>query len=86
MLSKLLRGDTLQRQLITPPVPRLLGMNHAAAFLGVSPRTFEKLWRGRHLPQPHRFGRRLLWDIKVLERYVDTLSGLDDEKVSNEGW
>lgn len=76
----------MNRQLYTPPTPRLLGVLHAAAFLGISARTFEKLWRGNELLQPHRFGRRLLWDVKVLERYVDRLSGLDEYSVTNEGW
>lgn len=65
-------------------------MPHAAAFLGISPRTFEKLWRSHHLPAPYRLGRRLLWDIKVLENYVDVLSGLKDQAdahdETNEGW
>jgi len=54
-------------------------MPHAAAFLGISPRMFEKLWRSERLPQPHRLGRRLLWDVKLLERYADTLSGIDTD-------
>ena len=62
----------------------------AAAFLGLSPRTFEKLWRGHKLPQPHRLGRRLLWDIKILENYIDVLSRLNVEmaleEVPNEDW
>jgi predicted DNA-binding transcriptional regulator AlpA len=73
----------VHRQLFTPPVPRLLGMPHAAAFLGISPRTFEKLWRSYRLPQPYRLGRRLLWDVKVLEKYVDTLAEPDDESCEN---
>jgi len=76
----------VSKGLITPPVPRLLGMAHAAAFLGISSRTFEKLWRGRQLPQPHPLGRRLLWDIKILEGYVDALGDLGDREESNEGW
>lgn len=76
----------MQRQLITPPVPRLLGMPHAAAFLGISPRTFEKLWRHHQLPQPYRLGRRLLWDIRALEKYVDSLGSTADESPSDEGW
>ena len=61
-------------------------MPHAAAFLGISPRTFEKLWRSHQLPHPHRLGRRLLWDIKILERYVDVLSKLDDQSKTDEKW
>jgi predicted DNA-binding transcriptional regulator AlpA len=60
-------------------------MTYAAAFLGISPRSFEKLWRARTLPQPYRFGRRLLWDIRVLESYVDALGGFTEEK-SDADW
>jgi predicted DNA-binding transcriptional regulator AlpA len=81
----LLKGGCVQRQLITAPVPRLLGMDHAAAFLGISPRSFEKLWRSYKLPQPYRLGRRLVWDIKILEEYVDALRPYDRD-ASNEGW
>jgi predicted DNA-binding transcriptional regulator AlpA len=61
-------------------------MPHAAAFLGISSRTFEKLWRSRILPQPYRLGRRLLWDIKVLESYVDGLRELEDDGIPDEDW
>lgn len=76
----------MQRGLITPPVPRLLGMPLAAAFLGVSPRTFEKLWRSHQLPQPYRLGRRLLWDIRSLGQYVDALASNTDQAVADEDW
>ena len=85
-VALLLKGALVQRQLITPPVPRLLGMPHAAAFLGISARTFEKLWRSSQLPEPYRLGRRLLWDIKVLEGYVDRLGGFDDHEKSSGTW
>lgn len=72
---------------ITPPVPRLLGVRLAAAYLGLSERGFDMRWRNRTLPQPHRIGRRLLWDRKLLDMYVDALSEIDGEQVSNnDGW
>ncbi len=76
----------MRQQLIIPPTPRLIEMAHAAAFLGIGERTFETLWRTNRLPQPHRIGRRLLWDVKVLDRYVDALSGLKVPEDTNEGW
>jgi hypothetical protein len=62
---------------ITPPTPRLLSAELAAAYLSISPRGFEKLWRTGHLPAPHRLGRRVLWDRKLLDQFVDILSRLD---------
>jgi excisionase family DNA binding protein len=61
---------------ITPPTPRLLSAELAAAYLSISPRGFEKLWRTGRLPAPHRLGRRVLWDRKLLDQFVDILSSL----------
>lgn len=65
-----------------PPTPRLLSAPLAAAFLGVSPRTFEKLWRTGSFPHPHRIGRRLLWDRKLLDQFVDVLSGVSSDALT----
>lgn len=64
------------RPLLTPPVPRLLNAPMAAAYLSLAARTFEYKWRAGVLPEPIRIGRRLAWDRKVLDNFVDTLSGL----------
>lgn len=55
---------------------RLLSQAAAAAYIGVSERTFEKHWRAGAMPKPHRIGRRLLWDRKLLDLWVDELSGI----------
>ena len=66
--------------------PRLLAAPSAAAYLGMSARTFDKHWRSGKLPQPHRVGRRLLWDRELLNHFVDELSGLPKEKPLPERW
>lgn len=63
-----------RRQPLTPPIPRLFSQALAASYLGVSERTFEKWWRVGTMPAPHRFGRRLLWDRKLLDEWADALS------------
>lgn len=73
----------MQRQFLTPPVPRLLGLDYAATYLGVSVRTFEKLWKDGQIPEPQRIGRRLLWDRRMLDRHVDEISGFESE---HENW
>jgi hypothetical protein len=51
----------------------------AAAFLRRSRSSFRKQWQARLLPQPSdRNGNRNLWDRRVLERYVDGRSGIND--------
>ncbi len=61
---------------LTPPTARLFDATTAAAYLGMSARTFDKHWRAGKLPAPHRIGRRLLWDRRLLDDFVDQLSGL----------
>lgn len=55
---------------------RLLAQKDAAFYLGISERAFEDRWRAGSMPDPHRIGRRLVWDRKLLDRWVDELSGL----------
>ena len=57
-------------------VPRLLNSKTAAIYIGISPRAFETLWRSGRVPAPIRLGRRVLWDRKVLDIFVDQLSGV----------
>lgn len=68
---------------LPPPSPRLLDEEVAAAYLGISKSRFRTRWTARALPQPHRDGRRLLWDRKLLDSYVDALSAIDE---SDGGW
>jgi predicted DNA-binding transcriptional regulator AlpA len=58
---------------------RLLSTAEAAEFLGLSPRTLynnssRKVGSASRIPPPKRIGRKLLWDIEVLNRFVDGLS------------
>lgn len=61
---------------ISAPEPRLFDENTAAAYLGIGKTRFRQRWQAGELPQPHRDGRRILWDRRLLDRYVDALSGL----------
>lgn len=60
--------------LITPPTPRLLGSDMAAAYLGISERMFDQVRTLANFPQPIKLGRRTLWDRKALDVFVDRLS------------
>jgi excisionase family DNA binding protein len=62
---------------------RLLSVNEAALYLGLSPRT---LYNGVHRKtkspfpiQPKRFRKRVLFDIQDLDRWVDSLNALHSE-------
>jgi predicted DNA-binding transcriptional regulator AlpA len=76
----------ITHHLTTPPTPRLLSAPLAAAYLGVSERTFDYLWRRAGFPKPHRMGRRLLWDIKLLDAYVDEVSKISSPPPEDDRW
>jgi hypothetical protein len=57
--------------------PRLIDESSAAAYLGRSRTRFREQVEAGALPQPiTRNGNRRLWDRRLLDRYVDALSGL----------
>lgn len=83
------RSATRQRdaiEIVVEHPPRLLSAVSAAAYLGMSARTFQKHWRSGKLPEPHRLGRRLLWDRELLNLFVDGLSDLPREAPPPERW
>lgn len=56
--------------------PRLLSRDLAAEYCGVAAPTFDE-HIGKAVP-PVEIGRRRLWDIKALDRWLDERSGLVD--------
>jgi hypothetical protein len=55
-------------------VPRLISREAAATYCGMSPNHFEE-----HIAPavpPVRVGKRNLWDVKALDRWLDQRSGL----------
>jgi predicted DNA-binding transcriptional regulator AlpA len=64
------------RQVALPPnlAPRLIGREAAAAYVCVSPATFDEMVRDGRMPLPRRLGdRRLAWDVRELDLAVDKL-------------
>jgi len=58
--------------------PRLLSIEETAAYLSISPKTIRNRL-GPKAPDPFpvnpkRVGKRVLFDIKDLDKYIDTLS------------
>lgn len=68
---------------LAPLAPRLVDEATAAAYLGIGKSKFRRKWQTGDAPGPHRDGGRLLWDVRLLDRHVDRLSGLGP---STEGW
>lgn len=64
-----------------PNWPRLMGAPMAADYLSISPNSLRD-----HGPAPKRFGKRVLYDIRDLDRWADRLDGqpLDAQETLDE--
>lgn len=67
-----------RRNIVILVAPRFLGQELASAYMGLSERGFEMLWRQHKFPAPVKFGRRNLWDVKRLDRFADTVLPVPD--------
>jgi len=65
-----------------PNWPRLMRRPEAAAYLGIGVTMLDE-----HGPAPKRLGRRVLYDIRDLDRWADALDGqpLDEKGRKDEG-
>lgn len=64
--------------------PRLLSRKRAARRLGISPGHFDK--HVRISVPPLQIGRRKLWDVSALDRWVDSRSGTASDTRSLNEW
>jgi len=67
-----------QGKLVTSsPEKRLLNIREAASYLGIAPQTlYNGSGRKSKDPfpvKPKRIGRKLLWDVRELDVYIDSL-------------
>lgn len=62
-------------------IKRLVGVEEAALYLSISPRTiYNGIGRNSKNPfpvKPKRYGKRVLFDIRDLDKFVDSLGGPD---------
>lgn len=60
-----------------PPaaLPRRMDREMAAYYCGISPTTFDLRVRAGALPRPHRDGKRLLWDLREIDRALGEVDG-----------
>lgn len=56
------------RRVTLPEWPRLMSVEQAAAYIGLGVTTLRE-----HGPEPKRFGKRVLYDRKDLDRWADRL-------------
>lgn len=64
----------LEHKLPAGMTPRLISRQAAAAYLGISPTLFDE--HVAETVRPVEIGRRNLWDVKALDRWLDQQSGL----------
>jgi predicted DNA-binding transcriptional regulator AlpA len=66
----------MARQIALPPTlaPRLISREAAAAYVCVSPGTFDRMVDDGRMPRAKRLGdRRIAWDVRELDVAVDQL-------------
>jgi predicted DNA-binding transcriptional regulator AlpA len=66
----------MTRQLALPPTlaPRLISRDAAAAYVNLSPNTFDEMVKTGKMPAPKQLtGRRHAWDVRALDVAVDHL-------------
>ena len=80
----------MPKQAALPPTlpPRLIGREAAAAYVCLSPNTFDDLVERKLMPRPRILGdKRKAWDVRELDAAADALPHDDEELVaSDEGW
>jgi predicted DNA-binding transcriptional regulator AlpA len=67
---------SMARQTALPPTlpPRLINREAAAAYVSVSPNTFDQMVTDRRMPRPKLLcGRRRAWDVRALDSAIDNL-------------
>jgi predicted DNA-binding transcriptional regulator AlpA len=69
-------------QLALPPTlpPRLISREASAAYVNVSPATFDEMVRDGRMPRPRLLSeRRRAWDVRELNAAVDQLPSEGDQ-------
>jgi predicted DNA-binding transcriptional regulator AlpA len=79
----------MPRQVALPPTlpPRLITREAAAAYVCVSPNTFDEMVSDGRMPRPRVLGqRRHAWDVRELDAAIDRLPVQGDDAAADETW
>jgi predicted DNA-binding transcriptional regulator AlpA len=78
------KTDSAERSVLPAGVmPRGLSRVRAAAYVGVSPTTFDRMVRDKLMPQPIRIYGRIVWDIRKLD---EAFAAFDKSEPSDNPW
>ena len=78
----------MARQIALPQTlaPRLISREAAAAYVSVSPTTFDEMVKDGRMPRSKLLGmRRRAWDVRALDAAVDNLP-VDGEDIADHTW
>jgi predicted DNA-binding transcriptional regulator AlpA len=88
-LQRLFKNDdVMARQTALPPTlaPRLISREAAAAYVSVSPTSFDEMVEDGRMPKPRLLGgRRKAWDVRALDMAIDNLP-VEGSLVTDETW
>lgn len=77
--ESLARAGSAQSTAQKPAAPRRgLSRSEAAAFIGVSPTTFDGLVKSKVMPKPIRIKSRTVWDVRALDAAFDALASTEE--------
>ena len=67
--------------------PRLVSRLHAAAYVSVSPTTFDMMVDAGTMPRAKTiYGRRVAWDVRALDAAIDGLPSVGGEHAAVDTW
>ena len=87
-LQFLRASGEMPKQTALPPTlpPRLITREAAAAYVCISPTTFDEMIRNGKMPRPRVIGeRRKAWDVRALDAAIDNLPS-DGDGTAHESW
>jgi predicted DNA-binding transcriptional regulator AlpA len=79
----------MAKQDALPPTlrPRLVSREAAAAYVSVSPTTFDQMVKDGRMPRPKILGgRRIAWDVQTLDLAVDSLPVDGQNNPADDTW
>ena len=79
----------MPKQTALPPTlpPRLVTREALAAYVCVSPNTFDEMVKRQQMPKPRILGgKRHAWDVRELDAAIDALPHDGELVPSDEGW
>lgn len=77
------KAVAIRHEALPPPTRRGLNREEAAACVGVSPNTFDRMVVDGLMPGPKRIYGRKVWDVRALDRAFEALPGGEDPAQAN---